>query len=343
MNSIKRNRISKLFALAVLTASLVPLIEGCWPVRVGMKHIGNSFFGEPEKSKFSIKDPVKENVRFSALWAGHSTALIQIDDKVILVDPVFEDVISGVVLRKVECGLELKNIPKLDLVLVSHAHMDHMSLGSLKDINEKFPHTKLVVPVGAEQYLPSYDMEIIRLRTANSEELNYVGETKIVNGIKVTSVYALHQGGRYGLDSYTWMVPGCTGYIFEYNGITVFYGGDTTYDEKAYKELGKRFKINLALIPVGPCRECETDGSYYHLASLGALKVFDELKAEYMIPVHYGALEYFDDPNMPVYVLKDLADRYGTNSATGLAISRPYSEGLKILDEGEQIIFEYKQ
>ena len=308
-----------------------------------MKHIGNSFFGEPEKVKNKIKNPVKENVRFSALWVGHSTVLIQIEDKVIIIDPVFEDVISGIVLRKVEAGLNLEDITRLDLVLVSHAHMDHMSLQSLKDIDNRFPDAKLVIPRGAEEYLPSYDMEMIRLKTGNSEKRNYIGETRIVNGIKVTAVYALHQGGRYGLDSYTWNVPGCTGYIFEYKGITVFYGGDTTYDDKAYKSLGNKFNIDLALIPVGPCRDCETDGSYYHLASLGALKVFDELGAGYMIPVHYGALEYFADPNVPVYVLKDLAERYGDKSATGLAISKPYSERLMILDEGEQIIFEYRE
>jgi N-acyl-phosphatidylethanolamine-hydrolysing phospholipase D len=336
------NNNKKYILYTVLISILAVIAYGCWPVRVGMKHIGNTFFGEPEKVKNKIRDPIKNNVRFSALWVGHSTTLIQIEDKVIIVDPVFEDVISAVVMRKVEAGLDIKDIPKLDLVLVSHAHMDHMSLGSLKDLDERFPNAKLVVPAGAEKYLPSYDMEMIRLKTGNSEKLGYVGETREINGIKVTAVYALHQGGRYGLDSYTWNVPGCTGYIFEYKGIVVYYGGDTTYDDKAYKSLGEKFRINLALIPVGPCRECETDGSYYHLASLGALKVFDELQADFMIPVHYGALEYFDDPDTPVYVLKDLMDRYGKNSATGMAISKPYSEGLKILDEGEQIIFEYK-
>ncbi|MEO8514527.1 MAG: MBL fold metallo-hydrolase [Ignavibacteria bacterium] len=325
------------FIIAMVT------INGCWPVRVGIKSIGESIFEEPEKVTNKIRDPIKDNVRLSALWVGHSTVLLQIEDKVILIDPVFEDVISGVVLRKVEAGLDMKDIPRLDLVLVSHAHMDHMSLGSLKDIDKRFPKASLIIPMGAEEYLPSYDMDMIRLKTANSEALGYIGETKEIGGVKVTAVFALHQGGRYGLDSYTWNVPGCTGYIIEYNGITVFYAGDTTYDDNAYKVIGNKYKIDLALIPVGPCRECETDGSFYHLASLGALKVFDQLKAEYMIPVHYGALEYFDDSNIPVYVLKDLAERYGSNSATGMAISKPYSEGIKILKEGEQYIFKYKE
>ena len=145
------------------------------------------------------------------------------------------------------------------------------------------------------------------------------------------------------MDSYSWNVPGCTGYIIEYKGITVFYAGDTTYDDFAYKVIGNKYKIDLALIPVGPCRECETDGSFYHLASLGALKVFDHLKADYMIPVHYGALEYFDDSNIPAHVLKELAERYKGSSVTGMTLSKPYSESIKILNEGEQYIFKHKE
>jgi N-acyl-phosphatidylethanolamine-hydrolysing phospholipase D len=316
--------------------------SGCWFVRTGMRNIGDSIFSSPEEVKNKIKDPVKENVRLSALWVGHSTALVQIDDKVIITDPVFEDVIAGVMLRKTEAGLDIENIPKLDLVLVSHAHMDHMSIVSLSQLDEKFPDAAMVFPKGSEEYLPSFDMDMVRLRTGNSEKRNYVGETQYINGIKVTAVYTLHQGGRFGFDSYLWKVPGCTGYIIEYNGIVVFYAGDTTYDDKAFKELGKKFDIDLALIPVGPCRDCETDGSYYHLASLGALKLLDDVRADYMIPVHYGAIQYFNDPDTPVHVLKELISRYNSHSVTGTAAVIPYREKVKILDDGEQFIFEYK-
>lgn len=120
-----------------------------------------------------------------------------------------------------------------------------------------------IIPAGSEEYLPSYDMEMMRLKTANSKELGYVGESREIDGVKITGFVfqRQHQGGRYGMDSYTWKVPGCTGYIIEYKGITVFYGGDTTYDEFAYKFLGEKYKIDLALIPVGPCRDCEADGA----------------------------------------------------------------------------------
>lgn len=333
----------KLFRKITIPYLLLSVIfSGCWFVRTGMRNIGDSIFSSPVEVKNKIKDPIKDNVRLSAFWVGHSTVLLQIDDKVIITDPVFEDVIAGVMLRKTEAGLDIEAIPKLDLILVSHAHMDHMSLSSLSSLDDKFPDASMVFPKGSEEYLPSFDMDMIRLRTGNSVKRNYVGETQFINGIKVTAVYTLHQGGRFGFDSYLWKVPGCTGYIIEYNGITVFYAGDTTYEDQAFKELGKKFDIDLALIPVGPCRDCETDGSYYHLASLGALKMLDDVKADYMIPVHYGAIQYFNDPDYPVIVLKDLIQRYNSHSVTGTAAVIPYSQKVKILDDGEQHVFEYK-
>ena len=319
------------------------IFSGCWFVRVGIQNMGDAIFSEPEIVANKIKDPIKENVRLSALWVGHSTVLLQMDDKVILVDPVFENVIGGFMMRKKEAGLNISDIPKLDLVLISHAHMDHMSLPTLKRIDKKFPGAKLIFPYGVEKYLPDFDMEMIRMRTGNSADRNYTGETRTINGVKITTVFAAHQGGRYGLDSYLWTVPGYTGYIIEYNGMTVFYAGDTIYDEDAYKVLGSKYKINLGLIPIGPCRDCnDTNGTAYHVATFGALQMLDDLKAEYMIPVHYGAIQYFNDPNTPMYTLKDLIEQYKDKNVSGQTPDKPYSEKIKILDEGAQYIFLYK-
>jgi N-acyl-phosphatidylethanolamine-hydrolysing phospholipase D len=333
----------KVTKFSILTLLILPVFfSGCWFIRAGMRNIDNVMFDSPAKVENKIKDPVKDNVKLSALWVGQSTVLLQIDDKVIITDPVFEDVIAGIMMRKVEAGMDISSIPKLDLILVSHAHMDHLSFPTLDELDKRFPRAKLVIPEGVEKYLPSYDMKVVKMRTGNSEKRNYTGETKIINGIKITTVYANHQGGRFGLDSYLWDVPGFTGYIIQYKGITVYFAGDTSYDDKAFKELGKKYKIDLALIPMGPCRECDSIGNFRHVASLGALMMLDDLKARYMIPIHFGTIEYFNDPNTPVYVLEDLINKYDSKTVTGIAASAPYKDKIKILKPGGQYIFEYK-
>ena len=341
-----KNMTMKLFSKLSFLLVLSVLFSGCWFVKLGLQNTADSIFGSPEKKvENKITDPVKDDVRLSALWVGHSTVLLQMEDKVILIDPVFEDAIAGIMMRKVEAGLDINSIPRLDIVLVSHAHMDHMSLSSLKDLDDRFPKASLVFPKGSEEYLPSYDMDMIRLKTGNSYKRNFVGETRVIDGVKITAVFAQHFGGRYGLDSYLWHVPGCTGYIIEYEDMTVFYAGDTSYDEKAFKSLGERYNIDLALIPIGPCRDCESDGNFNHVASLGALKMLDDLQAAYMIPVHYGAITYFNDPDIPIIVLKELIDNHDihTATATGVASMKSYTEMVKILNVGEQYIFEYKE
>lgn len=332
-------RTKYLILLALISSAF---ISGCWFVRAGMRNLDNAIFETPAKVKNKIKNPVKNNIKLSALWVGQSTVLLQIDDKVVITDPVFENVIAGFMLRTVEAGINISSIPKLDLILVSHAHMDHLSFPTLDAFDKRFPLTSLVIPDGAEKYLPSYDMNIIKMRTGNSEERNYTGETKVINGIKITAVYASHQGGRFGLDSYVWDVPGYTGYIIQYKGITVYFAGDTSYDDKAFKYLGKKYKIDLALIPVGPCRDCDQIGNFLHVASLGALMMLDDLRAKHMVPIHFGTIRYFNDPNTPVYALEDLINKYDTKTVTGVAASEPYKDKIKILKAGEQYIFEYK-
>lgn len=333
----------KIFLIIFIASSFSITLNGCWPFRVATENIGRALTQEP-KRVYKIKDPVKDSVKLAVLWGGHSTSLVQIYDKVLILDPVFEDIITTVMLRNTECGLDINAVKKLDAILVSHAHMDHLSFYSLDKLANLFPGTPLLFPEGAEKYIPSFDLDFTKMRTGNSPGQNYTGETKIINGISITAVYAKHFGGRYGLDSYLWDVPGCTGFIIQYKDVTVFYAGDTAYDALAFKEIGKKYKINMALIPVGPCRDCEQEGSFSHIASLGALMVFEDLKADKMIPVHFGAFTYFNDPYFPSDELKRIGTRQDQilDSLTQLKASpelvRYYKDRIVYLKEGEQYV-----
>ena len=329
--------------LLLIVSTISITIAGCWPFRVATENIGRALTEEP-KRVYKIKNPVLDSVKLAVLWGGHSTSLVQLYDKVLILDPVFEDIITTVMLRNTECGLDINAVKKLDAILISHAHMDHMSFYSLDKLADLFPGTPLVFPRGDEKYLPSFDLDFTRINTGNSPGQNYIGETKIINGISVTAVFAEHFGGRYGLDSYLWKVPGCTGYIIQYKDKTVFYAGDTSYDSLAFKKIGEKYKIDLALIPVGPCRDCDIEGSFSHIASRGALMVFEDLKADKMIPVHFGAFTYFNDPYFPSDELKRIGKREDTilDSLSQLRASpelvRYYRDRIVYLKEGEQYV-----
>jgi N-acyl-phosphatidylethanolamine-hydrolysing phospholipase D len=326
----------KKYNYLILLLLISALFGGCWAIRAGIRNIPDVIFSSSEKIPNKNTHPINDSVKFSALWVGHSTMLLQLYNKVILIDPLFNDVVGGLVLRKKEAGLDINSIPYLNLILVSHSHTDHLSLISLADLDQKFPSAKLIFPEGDEYYMPDYNMEMIRMRTGNSEKRNYTGETAVIDSVKITTVFASHFGGRFGLDIYYWKVPGCTGYIIEYKDICIFYAGDTMYDDKAYKYIGQKYKINLAIIPIGPCRDCNTVGEITHVASLGALMMFEDLNADFMIPVHYGAMSFTSDPDLPVHVLSNLIDGKIEGE---LPKWTQYKEKIKILSEGEQIIF----
>jgi L-ascorbate metabolism protein UlaG (beta-lactamase superfamily) len=259
------------------------------------------FFSSPEKVRNKITDPVKQNVRLSVLWIGHSTVLIQMDDKVIITDPLLTETAGELARRVVEPGIDIINIPQCDIILISHSHFDHLSLGSLQILDDICKSASLVFPDGMENYIPDYKMKMVRMKNDRGYRNNYTGETRTVNGLKITTVFAQHWGGRYGLDGYLWGENAYTGYVIEYNGLCVYFAGDTGYHHKRFKQIGEKFKIDLALIPIGPCSDCNQCGTYNHVFPHCAYEIFKDTKAKYMIPIHYGTLVFAQaDPYEPL-------------------------------------------
>jgi len=198
----------KVFSLSALLILL--LLSGCFALRITLNNIGDAITFSSEKIPNKITNPVKDSVKLSALWIGHSSVLVQIYDKVIIMDPFFQDRLGGLVVRRKEPGLDLENLSKLDLVLVSHSHMDHLSFSSLDDIADKFPYRDLIFPKGMEYYLPNFNLNLIRVDNSKSQSGEYIGDPVYSNGVKITPVYALHPGGRYLFDVYTWKAEGAT-------------------------------------------------------------------------------------------------------------------------------------
>ena len=322
----------KLIKIILINIIFVIGFSGCGYLILTVDNVGDSLFDNTKKVENKEENPVKNNVKMSALWAGHSSVFVQLYDKTLIFDPFFNDHLGGIFSRKVEAGIDLDKITKLDLICISHSHMDHLCFSSIGDLTGKFPDSKLLFPYGLEYYLPPFNVEMIRVDNRQVSKNNF-GKPEIVDNIKVTPVFAAHTGGRYGLDTYTWLVEGATGYILEYKDLCIYFAGDTGYDSVAFKNIGNNFKIDLAFIPIGPCGHCDSTGNKYHTSSLEALELFKDIKAKRMIPIHYGAVKYSRDENYPLYVMEDLLK---TSKYSYL------NNNIYILKIGEQIIFNDK-
>ena len=298
-------------------------LAGCAQLSLGARFLGGSIDSlgrstRPPAQK--LEDPVRPEARLAALWVGHATVLVQMDDKFILTDPVFTHTVGNVSARLVEPGLDPQNLPQLDAVLISHLHFDHLSLGSLDMLQDK--PKALFVPEGGLVYVPSSNVPPIELSTWEVYEKD---------GLRITATPVEHVGFRYGGDV-SWMTKSFTGYVVEYNGQTLYFGGDTAHSEWMFHATGRRFpRIDLALLPIAPIhpREfmCKT-----HVDPAEALDLFHDLGARYMMAIHYDTFfNSLDDFGEAPRTLRALLPARGLTE-----------QDVAILQQGEQRVFVQK-
>jgi L-ascorbate metabolism protein UlaG (beta-lactamase superfamily) len=239
----------------------------------------------PPERKLESKnrDPTRYDSRLAVLWVGHATVLLQMDDIFVLTDPVFTHTLGQLSPRLVEPGLDPENVPALAAVVVSHMHLDHLSFASLDMIEARTP--VVLVPPGVRANMPRYPFEIREL------ERWAVYESK---GLRITAVPVQHVGGRYGIDA-AFEPRAFTGYVFEYHGLAVYFGGDTAYWASAFRATRVRFpNLALALLPICP----DQPRDYMqrtHIDPSHALDAFALLGARRMIPIHFDTFINSDD------------------------------------------------
>src|SRR6478735_12773163 len=129
-------------ALLALVSSLS--LSGCGFAWRGLKR--NLSAPAERTVAHKISDPRRPEARLSALWVGHATVLLQLDDRFVLTDPVFAHSLLQVSPRLVEPGLDPERVPPLAAVVISHMHMDHLSFSSLDLLEQRTPI--VLVPPG---------------------------------------------------------------------------------------------------------------------------------------------------------------------------------------------------
>jgi N-acyl-phosphatidylethanolamine-hydrolysing phospholipase D len=267
---------------ARLLLPIVFALSGCGFIG---RVLQRSFAASPEPARIEnkIRDPRRADARLAVLWIGHATALVQLDDAFVLTDPVFTRNVGQLSPRLVEPGHHANDLPPLAAVVVSHMHFDHLSYDSLSMIEDKTPIVFL--PPGAKASVPRYAFE--------SRELDR-WESHDAGGVKVTAVPVRHVGGRWGIDQ-AWNTRAFTGYVFQYHGLSVYFGGDTAFDRDRFEQTRASFPdLSLALLPICPTAPRDFMRRT-HMDTIEALDAFSLLGARHMVPVHFDTFINSDD------------------------------------------------
>ncbi len=219
--------------------------------------------------------------RLTVAWLGHATVLLNFLGSWILTDPALERRIGlGRGLAKlgprrlVEPALRPAELPPLDLVLLSHAHMDHTDRGTLRRLRPEIP---VVVQRG--------NRDLVR-RFRQVTELGW-GEKTEAHGISIESTEARHWGARMITDTQR----GYGGYLLQKEGRTVLFAGDTAYTD-VLTPLGRRGRIDLAILPIGAYDPWIAN----HASPEQAWAMFKALGAEYVLPVHHSTFRLSREP-----------------------------------------------
>jgi L-ascorbate metabolism protein UlaG (beta-lactamase superfamily) len=248
-------------------------------------------------------------------FIGHSSFMLQIGGKNLLVDPVLTKRLV-VLRRQRRPGLQVKDMPPIDVVLVTHAHMDHLSLASLRRVVRATKRLtghapEVVVPWGVEDLVK-------KLGFSKVYEMKWWEQLEL-QGLRVTMTPCQHWGARMFRDTHR----GYGGYVIEGGGKSVYHSGDTAYFG-GFAEIGRRLQPQVALLPIG----AYFPDSYraVHTSPEEALRGFVETGAEHMVPMHYGTFRLGREPmeEPPVRLMAE-AQRLGVE------------RNVRLLEEGKTL------
>ena len=220
-------------------------------------------------------------------WLGHATVLVNFYGLRLITDPVLFSRIGvdlGIgslgPLRLVQCALSPDQLPDIDLVLVSHAHFDHLDTPSLGAIRGT---PAIVMAVGTSDLVPSGTYRSVH-------ELRWDEYTKVVTGrgdAVVRSIEVNHWGARLGRDVHR----GYTGFIVEREGRRLLIGGDTAQSD-AFRSHRRYGPFEAAVMPIG----AYDPWIRYHCTPEQAVTMADAAGARLLVPVHHQSFALSREP-----------------------------------------------
>jgi len=227
----------------------------------------------------------KNHTTFAVTWIGHSTLLIQMDGQNILTDPIWSERASPLPFlgpkRVTPPAIPFKDLPPVDVVVISHDHYDHLDKPTILRLGNK---PLYLVPLGVGAILKSWGID-------HYQELDWWDEF-VYNKIRFTCTPAQHFSGRTPLDRNqslwaSWVIRG--------NHQNIYFGGDTGYFP-GFAEIANRLgPFDLAALPIGAYRP-RWFMSPVHMDPAQAVQAWQDLKARIFLPIHWRTFQLADEP-----------------------------------------------
>ena len=236
-------------------------------------------------------------------WIGHATFLIKLGNTTIITDPLFSKNAGPLIFgpkRYVDPAINLKELPEVNLFLLTHNHYDHLDYRTIK----KFPYkkAKVLTPLKLGKYFTRNGFNSV-------QEMDWYEQTE-VNDLKITLMPAVHWSKRTLTDTNKTLWGS---FLIEYKNKKIFFACDTGYGN-IYKDLGNRYgPIDLTFVNIGAYDfRPMFEKSIYHANPEEALNIGQDLKSKKVLGMHWGTVILsLEDPFEPPIRFKNATNKYG--------------------------------
>ena len=240
------------------------------------------------------------------VWLGHSTLLMNIEGLIVMTDPVFNRASPVPIFGKpfaYEQPINIGDLPKVDVVIISHDHYDHLDAKAIKDLSQSVD--RFLVPLGVKAHLERWGVDANRIN-----ELDW-HDSEDYKNIKFTLTPAQHFSGR-GLTNRNSTLWGS--WIVSSERIRAYFSGDGGYSE-TFKELGERYgPFDIAFIENGAYN---TDWSQVHMFPHETVQANIDLKSNVLFPIHWSKFDLAFHPwDEPIILITKEAEKRNINIAT---------------------------
>ncbi len=233
--------------------------------------------GQPSRSS----TPTGAASSLQVTFIGHATLLLRFASAVILTDPNFDSKLGALLPRVSAPGVEIAELPRIDAIVLTHAHADHLSFRSLRALPDDIP---IYAPTAVARWLRHSGFPCARAIAP--------GTSVQIGSVSITSRRATHAGARYVMDR--WRGEAIM-YLLDDGKVSVLFTGDTAICSNVLalaKQLAPR-RVDVALLPIGYAPKWK---EYFfrrgHLTAIDALSLFVELDARVLIPFHWGTFRH---------------------------------------------------